>query len=347
MALLLLEGFDDGLAASRRGSAAGIVGTTYGYNGTKGMLVGDTHGDYFAVDLDTIETDDTLAFGCRINIQDDGPTVNDRYYIGGFVSSYTMLNYYQVVVMVNPTTRAWVVQDRTGYTIGSDGGCQLDTWYYLELKVNFNNSPNGDWELMIDGVSTLTGTSRDTFYSYTMKLQIGGAANNDVDIMWIDDFYLLDDTGSDNNDFLGICAVETDLPSGNGNSSTLVGSDSNSTDNYLLVDNNASVPPATTEYVESDTEGDKDTYAMSDLTTTGVVYGVQTTLYAQKDDSGAKFVRPVIRSGGTDYPGTSVALSDSVYVLSDEVWEQDPDTSSAWLYGDVNSMELGPEIRDS
>ena len=337
MALLAIEGFDDGLAAIRHSLADGTISPTYGKN-DNGMRVGDTTAGTLKI---ATSSDLTQTFGFALYITD-----TDGWYLGGWSNNVDYSLGYQCVLSYDAANERIAVQDRTGNTYGTASTILPDTWYYVELQCLFNNGA-GSWECRVDGVLYASASSRDTESGSNPWLHFGGGDTDAIDDWYIDDFYYLDSTGTSNNDFLGICKVETDLPSGNGNSSVLVGSDSNSTDNYLLVDNNASVPPVATEYVESDTEGDKDTYAMSDLTTTGTVHGVQTTLYAQKDDSGAKYVRPVIRSGGTDYPGTSSALSDSTYVVFDEVWDEDPDTSTTWLYGGVNGMEVGPEIRDS
>ena len=347
MALLSVEGFDDGLAAARWPYLAGVVDAAYGKNG-KGMRVGDLYSDMWFVEYDSLTADTTLTFGAWIRIVTDGGT--GTILLCGFTADAAgqwLLSYYNVRVMRDTLANRWGVQDRTGTVWGSNGGCQLNTWYYVELQATIADGSGGSWEFHVDGVTTLSASSRDTYLSGGGNVVFGGLATSEVDGMYVDDFYLVDSTGSVNNDFLGICRVETLLPDGNGNSSVLVGSDADSTNNYLLVDNNAAVPPATTEYVESDTEGDKDTYTMDDLSGTADVYGLQTTLYAKKDDSGAKFARPVVRSGGTDYPGTSRALVDSTYVPFDEIWETDPGTSSLWAYTAVNGAEVGPEIRDS
>jgi hypothetical protein len=127
----------------------------------------------------------------------------------------------------------------------------------------------------------------------------------------------------------------------------MTGSDADQVDNYLLVDNNAAVPPATTEYVEAATEGLKDTYAMDDLAGANTVFGVATSVYVSKDASGAKYARPILRSGVTDYVGTSLPLSDGTFSLLEEVYDVDPDTSAQWTYTGVNAVEVGQEVRDS
>jgi len=152
-----------------------------------------------------------------------------------------------------------------------------------------------------------------------------------------DDLYLTDST-----DFLGDCRVECLIPSGNGNSSQWVGSDATSTDNYLLVDETSL--DGDTTYVEADSVGDKDTYAMDDLeTAAGTVYAVQTILAQRKTDAGSRQVAPVLRHSGTDYDGTSVSVGDT-YAFGIEIEEQNPGTSSAWSIADVNAIEFGAKV---
>ena len=344
MALRTMEGFDDNLAASRHVQADGVISSSYGVNGN-GMRVGDTSGDMFAVSVDGVSGDvNTVGFNIKIVTGLTGHAI--MTILGSFVHG-TWSSYGSIAIEYDAANNRLEVQDRDGSTYAAANTFYTNTWYYLEFQWLVNNGA-GSWELKLDTTTVASATGRDTLHTYVpIYCRIGGYNSTDIDDVYIDNFYYLDDTGSFNNDFLGICSVETDLPDGNGNSSVLVGSDGNSTDNYLLVDNNATAPPATAEYVESATEGDKDTYAMSNLTTTGTVHGIMTSLYAQKDDSGAKFVRPVVRSGGTDYPGTSFALANATYVVNDECWDVDPDTSTTWLYSGVNSAEVGPEVRDS
>jgi hypothetical protein len=341
MALLLMEGFDDGLASTRNVVANGTIDAAYGRSG-KGMLVGDATNTYVRNDVNALSSDMTITVGCDVNIQSIG---------GGYVmwNWDVSASYWDVIVRFDSANNRFYVTDKTGSTYAANNTAYLDTWYYLEFQW-LSSDTVGTIELRQDGATVASATGRDTRYVASQRktrFDIGGTQSVDVDAMWVDNLYYLDSTGTSNNDFLGICEVQTILPSGNGTTNTMTGSDENQVDNYLLVDNNASAPPVTTEYVESATEGHKDTYAMGDLTGTPTVYGVAAAAYAQKDASGAKFLRNVVRSGTTDYAGTSLALSDNTYSLVEETWDQDPDTSTAWTASGVNAMEAGQEVRDS
>jgi hypothetical protein len=165
--------------------------------------------------------------------------------------------------------------------------------------------------------------------------------NGVISLTDFDDLYVCDGTGSaPANDFLGDCRVEAIFPSGNGNSSVLVGSDGNSTDNYLLVDEAA---PNTTDYVESSTVTDKDTYAYGNLAaTTGTVFGVQPVPFAAKTDAGTRSIVSVARVSATEVDSAAKTLS-TTYTYYPDVREAKPG-GGAWAIGDVNGAEFGVKI---
>lgn len=220
----------------------------------------------------------------------------------------------------------------------------IGTWHYIEVKVKIADS-GGTVELRQDGVTRLT---------YTGDTQNGGVANVDR-IAWasringlahrLDDVYILNEQGSVNNDFLGDTRCYPLYPNGNGNYSQLVGSDGNSTDNYLLVDE--SPIPSSADYVGSATVGDKDSYAFEDLpVSVGTIRGVETRVFAAKTDTGTKQIRALIRRSATDANGADHALADSAYVTFQDMFEQDPHAGpGAWTIANVNGTEFGAEVR--
>ena len=235
----------------------------------------------------------------------------------------------------------------SGTTIISAGSTVLtaNVYYYLEMKAVIDDSPNGSVEVRINGVTELNQGTLDTrnagAAASVNRFRIGGWNDaNLVTCRW-DDLYFLDDQGSTNNTFLGDVRVEALFPNGNGNTSNLVGSDSNSTDNYLLVDEATSNDD--TDYVESSTVGDKDTYAYTNLTpTSGTVYAVRPVLVARKSDAGARSVCSVARLSGTEVDSANASLSQSYQNLSD-IRETKPG-GGAWSVSDVNSAEFGMKV---
>ena len=334
MSLYLIEGFDDGLVLDRWNNTTGLVAANidaaYGRHG-KGIHLGDTPVNWLRMSVDSLTE---ICVGFAFNVNDIGGTV------GNLVDLQSSVNYY--LYLNDSDNSIGVNHQNGGSSRQSDPNVfSLNTWHYLEFHTVCDNTV-GSYDIRIDGSTIISATGLDTVYSSYYISHVSIAES--VDSVWVDDLYILDGTSLTP---LGDIEVVTLLPTADGNSSAMLGSDSNYVDNWALVDNNAAIPPATTEYVGSATEGVKDTYAMGDLTGTPTVLGVQSTLYAAMTDTGPKSMRPVVRSGTTDYTGTTVPLMNSVYKPIDEMWETDPDTAVAWTYGGVNAAEVGQEVRDS
>ena len=241
--------------------------------------------------------------------------------------------------------RVLVVDDHQIFTHALTTVLSQDTFYYIELKVTISDSA-GVIVLKINGATELNLTSQDTrnggnATADTITLGAGGQ-NNSAAIFSYDDLYICDGTGSaPDNDFLGDCRVEASLPSGNGNSSQLVGSDADSTNNYLLVDESA--PNGDTDYVESSTVGNKDTYAMGNLaSTSGTVYGVQPVPVAKKTDAGSRSIVSVVRLSSTEVDSAAKTLTSSYLILPD-VRTTKPG-GGAWTITDWNNAEAGVKV---
>lgn len=222
-------------------------------------------------------------------------------------------------------------------------------YQYLEFKVV--HSATGSYEVRLNGANILSASGVDTtntannfanqvsFFNRVGSTLGGLGAGTNTDI---DDIYVCDGTGSGNNDFFGDVRVDCFFPNANGNSSQLVGSDGNSTDNYLLVDET----PANddTDYVQSSTVSDKDTYNFSNmLHTPATINGVQINLTATKTDAGLRSMQTVIRSGGSDTDGTARALGTGYVVLS-QIAETDPNTAAAWTQAGFDAAEFGAKV---
>lgn len=223
----------------------------------------------------------------------------------------------------------------------------INVFTYIELKATIHDT-TGAVELRVNGATDASASGVDTRNGGTGVLNVISIvrSNPGVTDFWIDDLYVIDDTdsgitGVPNNDFLGDVRVQFLAPDGNGNSSQFVGSDADSTDNYLLVDEAAS--NGDTDYVGSSTVGNKDTYAYGNLTpTTGTVFGVQILPMARKTDAGTRSLATVARLGTTETDGPTQPLSTSYQYLSD-IREANPD-GDAWDITDVNGAEFGSKV---
>lgn len=222
----------------------------------------------------------------------------------------------------------------------STGLVHLTTWNYLEVKVTIHDS-TGTVKVRMNGATSdlisFTGDTKNGGTNTTIDaVRVGGSSQARMC-----DWYICDTSGSVNNDWLGDVRVYPLAPSGNGNYSQFVGSDGNSTDNYLLVDEQ---PYSAADYVGSPTSGNRDTYAMTDLPAgVATVFGTQECSIALKSDAGASTLKQALRISGTDYETTAVALSTSaagIYNLR----ETNPNTAAAWTASGVNGTESGVRV---
>lgn len=337
MTLRFIDSFDHYVTAD-----GGLKGYTYaatgvtaaiGRNGTAGVRSGNTN---FPCDLVLPGADFNpiiVGFAYRASSLSLASLVQ-------FAHSGTM----HIHIDLTSTGFLQVRRGQNGTVLGT-GTFQFTAgvYAYVEAKVNIHGSTgsvevkvNGATDINITGANTQNG---GTAAVNTLRLFYSGTAVGTT--MDIDDLYVCDTAGSVNNDFLGDVRVEALLPNGNGNSSQLVGSDSNSTDNYLLVDEAA--PNGDTDYVESSTVSDKDTYAFGNLTSTsGTVLGVQVLPYARKTDAGTRSIKSVARLSGTEEDSADKTLSTSYAYLKD-IRETKPG-GGAWSISDVNSAEFGVKV---
>lgn len=334
MVLKLLESFDDDLWDERITGTA-TTGASYGLHGD-GIRAGATPGTYFYVPVDPANGTAILGFALKVVNSGEG----DRALSRQFGSSSVELWYDSTNQRLHMQVQTGSVSYYHQYT--AVGSVPLNKWVYVEIKWYHNTGSAGTMQIGVNGVYQTEGTGIDYFSGFS-SLRFGWTLITDVADFYMDDIYVADTTGGVNDDLLGPLVVNSYLPNGNGNSSDLVGSDGNSTDNYLLVDE--SPPDDGTTYVESGTQGDKDTYAIANVSGTPTIVGVMPTAYAQRTQTGVKFLRHVTRVSSTDYVGSDLGLSED-YTPVEEAWDENPNTSTAWTATTLNAAEFGVEVRD-
>ena len=232
--------------------------------------------------------------------------------------------------------------------ISSNNVLTEDVFQYVEMRVVISNTV-GEFEVRVNGITVigpLTGLDTQvTANASANQVRLGGYRSQGGSVAY-DDLYICDGVdsgvgGIPNDDFLGDIRVQALLPNGNGNSSQFDGSDGNSTDNYLLVDE--STQDGDTTYVQSSTAAEKDTYAYGDLTpTSGTVYGVQLLPLARKTDAGVRDIINVARHSGTEEDGPDRQITTS-YFYYPEIREAKPGGGS-WSIADVNAAEFGFKV---
>lgn len=347
--LLFFEGFDcqstaqlttNGKWSATAGLVVETVNTRFG--------VGQALQDASAAGMIERAVGSNLATGC----------IGSAYRIeSGSLAAVLMVLYdgttCQLAVIMNSDRTLSIIRNSTGTVLGtSTYTVPVASYFYLELKFNISDSiSSGDVILYVDGTAVITLAAatdcKHTTNAYITKYRLGG----DSGIIsaapprrYIDDHYIVDFTGTINNAPLGSVRVQTLLPSANGNSSGMSGSDGNSVDNYALVDETGS-NNGDTDYVEHATAGTKDTYVVQDTaSTTSTIFGVQTNIVAKRTDTDNKTIAPVIRIGSTDYDGPTTASINSAFTTYTQLYETKPSNSTAWTKTDVDGAEFGVKV---
>lgn len=209
---------------------------------------------------------------------------------------------------------------------------------YLEFKVTVHDT-TGSYELRLNGVDIASDTNVDTKHTanaHVNGLLLGPTGGLSVKTWKFDDFYILDTSGpSPNNDFLGDVRIDAVYPTADGNYTAWT--PSAGTDHYALVDEST---PNETDYVSSSTAAEMDSYVMGNppSLSSEIIYGVQVSVAALKDDAGSRSIKVGVRSGITDSVSGSQALTTSQAYYS-HILGVDPNTSAAWTPEAVNAME--------
>jgi hypothetical protein len=221
----------------------------------------------------------------------------------------------------------------------SSNALPILTWNYIEVKYTIADS-GGNWEVRVNESAWInfTGdTKQSTTLSTAVRIQIWGRGSDNA----IDDLYVCDSTGSNNNTFLGDVRVDTVRPIGAGNYSEF--SKQGSASNWDNLDDTTIDSDSTYNY--SNTVGQRDTLDCGNLPAiTGSIFGVQVNMAARKDDAGGRTLRSLTRVSSTDYEGTSQNVGTD-YRVYRQIMEQNPNTTAAWTESEINTAEFGYKVQ--
>lgn len=344
MSLLLLEGFDDGLMIARGWLqsitlATGRNGNSYGANaagsGSPGLL-SDRLLFAPAMEMDEIIFQCAFKFNGLMNPYTQAGSAFGWIGLGSDAASLNHFN-------ITPTSSNQLLVRRAGTTLATiTGGYVSGQWHYLECRVKLH-ATLGTVRIRIDGVekvnltgqNTKNGGTKTVFDCFMMGTLSGSGR-------WeIDDLVFMSTAGTKNNDFIGDAAIETLFPNNNGDVTNGVGSDGNSTDNYLLIDDTT---PSFTDYVNLAAVGDKDLYQIQNPTRrSGVVHGVEVSAYMVNTDSGARGAGTIVKSGATTTSPADKALGTAA-ILDRKVMDLNPDTSAPWDISSVDALQVGFQV---
>jgi len=231
----------------------------------------------------------------------------------------------------------------TTFLAGAPSRIRLKTWHYVEVKWNCVNSIGAntfqvkvDGEIIIDIPATTDCQAAAT--SGVDKINLQGMCT----YSYYNDVYICDLSGSEWNDFVGDITVDVIYPDDEGATNDFDGSDGNSVDNHLLVDD--ATPDDDTTYTESSTVTDVDLYTFDDSEAPDTILAVAVDCFCKMDDAGPKSGKIITRVDGTTYEGNTFSLTTG-YVYETQIWELNPDDAAAWAAADIDGVEFGVKVQ--
>lgn len=242
-----------------------------------------------------------------------------------------------VTVMFDGSGHFQVRRGTTAGTVLATGTAVIAsaTWFQAQIEVTISDTV-GTVKVRVNG-----SASEDVSFSGDTKNAGTNTTVDRVDFVSTTSANVFDDiaifTGA--GDWPGDVRIYACHPNGNGNTSQGTGSDGDSTNNYLLVDER---PFNTSDYVAITTDGNTDLVTVGDLPA-GVtaVQGVMTVSLAAKSDAGSKGTKIVRRVNGTNYVQSSSNSLSTTYQAFVQLDQTSPDTSVAWTASEVNALEIG------
>jgi hypothetical protein len=234
------------------------------------------------------------------------------------------------------------VWNSSGNIIGrtKPGLISLATWAYVEVKA-VTGTTTGAIEVRVNGVSELVLTNVNTSSSTFTSVGFSGISNTAVmgGNSRVDDLYVIDTSGTSNNDFLGDCRVDAYMPTSEGPTQSWTPTPAGV--HYTTVDE---IPINSADYVESATAGAVELFGYTDLVNIPLnIFGVQVNSAARKTDAGSRYINSAARIGGTDYVSANLAVSDTTTYLH-SIWDKSPATSAAWTRAEINGTDFGVKL---
>jgi len=342
MALLWTDGFDlYGTYDTVIEDALEARGYTFGnisFDDDTGRISGkslEMSSSYTPITSPTLDTtNDTFIFGFGFKTDDVTPTNNNN---GSLIAFNNGTDYIDLEI----TTDSKLNINVGGTNLAqSTNTISVDTWYFVEWK--FTIGSNAAYEVKVDGETWISGNG-DTqagSVSYYNQIKIHNVDGYDGgQKMWYDDLFVMDATGSTNNDFVGDCKIVTIQP--DGDDSCNFANLSTGSDHYALVDDDPFDGDST--YVEDATSGNRDLFTYGNTSDANTIYGLSVITAGKRTDTDAISIKTVISSNGTVETGSNFAL-DTAYSSGLEISEEDPDTSNAWTQSGVNAAKFGFEV---
>ena len=217
-------------------------------------------------------------------------------------------------------------------------------WYHLQIKVTIDTS-GGSVGIKVDNGTEVSQGSLNTDFNASSEADAFGwsghsGASNSYS-WYIDDIYICDSTGSDNNDYLGALVVEGIRPNANGHHEDWAPSTGT---NWQNVDDNDEAnynsASALNEF------GKIDTYEFEDLSAIDSnIKGVQVNGFFINTGTANPVMKFKSRVNSVDYETDTFEVANTEdYDHFSEIFEDNPNTSADWAKSELEAAEFGVEL---
>lgn len=336
------------------GNALGCSGATLGFDATTAALVGSVENDW--------------VMGWAWQMGDQGGLSNSQTGFPSMILQNSVGDQLQFEMLAANESKAggngWRLQVRRGSTVlgVSDKVFKQEKWYYIEVKATihpstgsfemrwhtqFSSSPTTD---TFQGAS-LTGlntANQGTAGADRLRIKLNSAPlTSSSDFIMIDDIYAL--AGSSGlHDYLGRQYIEGVLPNANGNQLdwTLAGGAANVTAAWAETGNSQS-GAGDDSRVQSDVLNQIELadYAPVAVLRLTQINGVLLHTQSRMDTSGSRtFCHRIRKTTGTpaEVDGAlTFTCTSTAEQGNSELFENDPNTGSAWVKADFNAVQFG------
>jgi len=214
-------------------------------------------------------------------------------------------------------------------------------YFYLEWKVLIDSSV-GTVEVHLNGqtILNLTGVNTQATANSTADVisLIGPGGGT---IMYVDDLYVNDGTGTLNNDFWGDTQIGLIIPVSDGDFSDFTATGGGA--HFSQV--NEIPPDGDTTYVSSATIGNIDTYNFQQVDPARPIKAIQTNIFARKNDEGNRALSVVTRQGGNNFIADSTGrFVNLTYIDYLNQFDTNPSTGIAWTPAEINAGQWGVKV---
>lgn len=358
MALLLMEGFD---AYGVVGTSTQVIDSRWTYYSAAEVYIGATSGRRGGPALRQVQNNNGGNYPwryiyCNVGVSCStmilgfaflanttaGATPTSQNPLWSFGKS-TAVSGRQVCIF-RTVNNALEVREPDGVTVlatSADGVITPGTYQYIEIKIVCDAA--GSVVVKVDGVEVINQGSINTQDTGSGGIQYIDFRNYVAAATpsYYDDLVIMDGTGSTFNDFIGDVQVAGHLPDADGSHTDWTSTEA---DQHSAVDDVAAA--FDDEYIESATEGHKDSFTITPTGTTPGILAVEVVAHGYNTGGGTAKITPFVIIGGVTYSGTEVAMAAGTSDRVSYTWEKNPATNGLWSRTVLAAAEFGFEVTE-